>query len=139
MRIICDDFFELRKMPVEKYPWSLETQAHDLASCDIGLAPLPDDRFSRGKCGFKILQYAAAGLPVIASPVGCNSSYVEDGIDGLHAPNPNDWVEKISQLLNQPETRKQMGEQAKLKSAQFDKALLGQQFTELIKKCLEKR
>jgi len=63
LRIICDDFFDLQNMKVEKRPWSLETQACDLASSDIGLAPLCDNRFTRGKCGFKTLQYAASGLP----------------------------------------------------------------------------
>ena len=80
LRIICDNFIDLRKMPVEKCPWSEQTQVIDLATSDIGLAPLPDNRFTRGKCGFKVLQYAAAGLPVVASPVGVNTEYISDGI-----------------------------------------------------------
>ncbi len=82
LRIICDDFFDLSAMAVEKKAWSLETEAADLAACDIGLCPLPDDNFTRGKCGFKILQYFAAGLPVIASPVGINADFLMGGKRG---------------------------------------------------------
>jgi hypothetical protein len=73
LRIVCDDFFALRNTPVEKCLWSRETRGIDLATSDIGLAPLPDNRFTRGKCSFKVLEYSCAGLPVVASPIGTNA------------------------------------------------------------------
>ncbi|MHC4124896.1 MAG: glycosyltransferase family protein, partial [Planctomycetota bacterium] len=63
LRTICDDFFDLKNMTVEKRLWSKETRGINLATSDIGLAPLPNNRFTKGKCSFKVLEYASAGLP----------------------------------------------------------------------------
>ncbi len=139
LRIICDEFFDLENMLLEKREWSLQTQAADLADCDIGLAPLPDNKFTRGKCGFKILQYQAAGLPVVASPVGVNARYVQDGINGFLAKDNAEWVERIGQLLRCSQTRKQMADAARLECEQFDVLFLGQQLAKLVKECLNKR
>jgi glycosyltransferase involved in cell wall biosynthesis len=134
LRIICNDFFDLQNMEVEKCSWSLETQAGDLASSNIGLAPLFDDRFTRGKCGFKILQYAASGLPVVASPTGVNSDYVEDGVTGLLARNTSEWVDTIGQLIENPILRKNMGEHNLSFVKNFDVSVIGKKLAELIKK-----
>jgi len=138
LRIICDDFLNLQNMPVEKYLWSEETQATDLATCDMGLAPLPDNRFTRGKCGFKILQYTAAGLPVIASPVGVNTDYIWQG-GGYLADGISDWIDKLCQLISDPQLRKQMGQIGKAKVQQFDLRVLGNLLIRLIKGCVESR
>jgi glycosyltransferase involved in cell wall biosynthesis len=137
LRIICDDFFELRNMEVEKHQWSLEKQAVDLVTSDIGLAPLPDNRFTRGKCGFKVLQYAAAGLPVVASPVGVNSDYVKDGIAGLFAKDTRGWTDGIAQLTEKSQLRKKMGHAGRNKVQEFDIAVLGKRLVNLIEKTLE--
>ncbi len=136
LRIICDDFFGLQNMKVEKHQWQKDTEVVNLVNSDIGLAPLPDDRFTRGKCGFKILQYAAAKLPVVASPVGVNAEYVCDGITGFHAINASQWVDKISELIENAELRKRMGQEGQAKVKIFDINVLGKQFTELIIKGL---
>lgn len=136
LRIICDDFFDLQNMEVEKCRWSKETEAADLTTCDIGLAPLPDDRFTRGKCGFKILQYAAAGLPVIASPVGVNSDYIHDGITGFLATGASQWTDKIETMAKNMELRKRMGQAGRDKVQNFDISVIGKQLVELIKKQL---
>ena len=137
LRIICDDFFCLQNMQVEKHSWSKDTQAVDLAASDIGLAPLPDNRFTRGKCGFKILQYETARLPVIASPVGTNSDYVRGSVTGLFAKSTQEWIEKISQLIENPRLRKKMGEEGLAYAKNFDVSVIGEQLIKLIKACLE--
>jgi glycosyltransferase involved in cell wall biosynthesis len=136
LRIICDEFLDLDNMPVEKRNWSLQTQADDLGVCDIGLAPLPDNRFTRGKCGFKVLQYAAAGLPVVASPVGVNADYVTDGITGFLATDDNQWIDCITRLSESRRLRKTMAETAKLQAKEFDVAVLGARLGDLIANCL---
>jgi glycosyltransferase involved in cell wall biosynthesis len=137
LRIICDKFLNLENLPVEKRPWSLETQAADLATSDIGLAPLPDNRFTRGKCGFKILQYAAAGLPAITSPVGVNSSYVQDGVTGLFATDHRAWVDSIAQLIENRQLRSNMGLAAGEWVAQFDVTVLAEKLCDIICSCVE--
>jgi glycosyltransferase involved in cell wall biosynthesis len=139
LRIICDDFFDLKNMEVEKIQWSLKKQAADLATSHIGLAPLPDNRFTRGKCGFKILQYQVAGLPVVASPVGVNSEYARQDVTAFHAVNIHDWTEKISQLIVDPQLRKQMGNKGTEHVQNFDTSIIGKKLLELIKQCLEAR
>jgi glycosyltransferase involved in cell wall biosynthesis len=120
-------------MEVEKHHWSLEKQAVDLATSDIGLAPLPDNRFTRGKCGFKILQYEASGLPAIASPVGVNAEYVSDGVTGFHASSNSEWIDRISMLVKNPQMRRQMGQAGRTKVEKFDLRIVGNQLVKLIK------
>lgn len=137
LRIICDDFFDLQNIRVEKRHWSLETQAVDLAESHIGLAPLPDDRFARGKSGgFKILQYAAAGLPVVASR-GVNAQFVREGVNGFLAGGGSEWVDKMSRLLTDSQLRNRMGQAGRVEVRRFDLKVLGKQLVNLIKGCLK--
>ncbi len=136
LRIICDDFFDLQNIQIEKYLWSERTRGTDLAESDIGLAPLPDNRFARGKCSFKVLEYAAAGLPVVASPIGTNADYVRDGVTGFFAENTQEWVDKISRLIEDSQLRKKMGQEGRAHAAKFDVSVIGKQLTELITECL---
>lgn len=136
LRIICDDFFDLQNMRVEKCKWTKEKRGIDLAACDIGLAPLPDDRFTKGKCSFKVLEYASAGLPVIASPVGTNSEYVRPNITGFFATNIQEWEEQITQLIVNPQLRDKMGREGQIHAEQFDISVIGKQLVEYIKGCL---
>jgi glycosyltransferase involved in cell wall biosynthesis len=136
LRIIADEFFDLEKMEVEKRPWSLQTHAADLVNSDIGLAPLPDDPFTRGKCGFKILQYTAAFLPTVASPVGVNAEYIIDTITGFLASDSAQWVDKLKRLLMEPDLRDAMKSSAKEQIVRFDKAVLGKRIEKLLLNCL---
>jgi len=77
-------------------PWSLETEAARLAECHVGLAPLPSDPFARGKCGFKLLQYYAAGIAAVASPVGVHRTLAEGG--ALLARTPAEWTAALRRL-----------------------------------------
>jgi len=138
LRIISDDFLSLQNMEVEKRQWSKDTRALDLATCDIGLAPVPDNRFTRGKCTFKILEYAASGLPVVASPIGINVEYVDDGKTGFLATDNPEWVDKITKLIDNPQLRKQMGQQGLAQAKKFDVGIIEKQFIDLIRECLQR-
>lgn len=109
LKIVCDRFFDLERMPVRKVRWSSETEVAEVQSFDIGLMPLEMDVWSRGKCGLKILQCLAAGVPVVATPVGVNRDLVEEGVTGLRAATPAEWVEKLLRLADDPSGREQMG------------------------------
>ena len=138
LRIICDDFLELESMPVEKHLWSKDTRGIDLATSDIGLAPLPDNRFTRGKCSFKVLEYSAAGLPVIASPVGTNSDYVRNNVTGFFATSIKEWIARITQLIENPQPRKKMGQSGIERTANFDIEVIGKKLCNLIVECITK-
>jgi glycosyltransferase involved in cell wall biosynthesis len=137
LRIICDNFFDLQNVRVEKIQWRKDTEAFDLMASDIGLAPLPDDRFTRGKCGYKILQYQAAGLAVVASPVGVNAEFVCDGVSGFHATNTSQWIDKISELIKNAELRKTMGHEGNGQVQRLDLSIVGKQLCKLMERCLE--
>lgn len=133
LRIICDSFLKFKNIKVEENRWSLETQASDLSACDIGLAPLPDNRFTRGKCGYKILQYMAAGMATAASPVGVNRQFIEESRAGLLAESENQWVEIITKLINDNSARRQIAANAKEYVKKFDRDVIAQKFIKIIR------
>lgn len=90
-------------------PWSAATEADELAACDVGVMPVPADEWGRGKCGLKLLQYMAAGLPVVASPVGVNADIINHGENGLLASTPDDWRAALEQLAADPELVDRLG------------------------------
>ena len=83
LKLICDRFLNLQRLRTIAAPWSEATEAADLAGADVGISWLPDDPWSRGKCGLKLLQYMAAGPPVVANPVGVQSEMVRHGENGF--------------------------------------------------------
>jgi len=89
--------------------WSEATETTMLSECDIGLMPLPDDDFTRGKCGLKLIQYMAAGLPVIGSPVGANREIITESEDGFLAGEPHEWTAALEQLIASEEMRREFG------------------------------
>ncbi len=109
LKIICDVFFDCRIMPVRKVRWSSETEVAELRDCDIGIMPLKDDLWSRGKCGLKILQYFGVGIPVVCTPVGVNRDVVKPGENGYWASNRKEWIESVSRLASDPVQRKILG------------------------------
>lgn len=94
-------------------PWSAETEVADLRAVDVGLMPLPDDQWSRGKCGMKALQYMALGIPPVVSPVGMNASLVKHGVNGMHARTEDEWVENVAVLLRDADLRARLGAAAR--------------------------
>jgi glycosyltransferase involved in cell wall biosynthesis len=97
-------------MPVEVRTWSEDTEVSDMGCFDVGIMPLPDEPWTRGKCGYKLIQYMASRLPVIASPVGVNKEIVRQGVNGFLAGTTDEWFHSLQTLRKKPELRKQMGE-----------------------------
>jgi glycosyltransferase involved in cell wall biosynthesis len=113
LKIVCNDFLDVPSMHVIKKEWTEEDEVADLQSFDIGLGPLTDDVWTRGKCGLKLVQYLAVGVPVICSPVGANKEIVTNGEVGFWAGNQREWIKKISILIENSELRKKMGEKGR--------------------------
>jgi glycosyltransferase involved in cell wall biosynthesis len=118
LKIVADDFFDLEHLPVIKKSWSAADEIADLHSFDIGLMPLTDDVWTLGKCGFKLLQCMAVGLPVVCSPVGANRQIVTDGVEGFWASSHAEWVEKIVALINDASLARAMGRRGREKVLQ---------------------
>jgi glycosyltransferase involved in cell wall biosynthesis len=110
MKLIGDRFLELENLSVIRRPWSEATEADDLATADIGISWVPDDPWSRGKCGLKVLQYMAAGLPVVANPVGVQSEMVRHGETGFLATTADEWSVAVGRLAHNPLLRTRMGQ-----------------------------
>lgn len=107
--VVGGDGAPLPGVPVEHLPWREESEADVLAGFDIGIMPLTDGLWERGKCGYKLIQYMAAGCPVVASPVGVNARLVEHGVNGFLARNADDWAHYIGLLAADPALRAVMG------------------------------
>ncbi len=100
----------LNGIPVEVRPWSEDTEAAAIGEFDVGIMPLPDEPWERGKCGYKLVQYMASMRPVIASPVGANKQIVEDGINGFLATTHQEWLRALNALRSSPETGERLGQ-----------------------------
>ncbi len=95
---------------VEIRNWNLQTEAAEFRECDIGIYPLWDDQWSKGKCGYKALQFMASGVPVIASAIGMNTEIIRHGSNGLLAGSEEDWVLHLARLCDDPSLRWRLGE-----------------------------
>lgn len=113
MRIICDRFPKFEKMPVVAIPWSEATERLELAASSIGISWIPDDPWSRGKCGLKLLQSMAAGLPVVANAVGVHPEMIDHGVTGYLANSSDDWAEAIRKLSQDRAMRIEIGANAR--------------------------
>lgn len=115
VRLIGSGSVELPGVSVEVLPWDEATEVGELQQLNLGIMPLPDSPWERGKCGFKLIQYMACGMPVVASPVGVNSEIVEHGVNGFLAETPAEWERALRTLLANADLRQRMGEAGRRK------------------------
>jgi glycosyltransferase involved in cell wall biosynthesis len=113
LRIVSEGAPAKFDAPHEVVPWAEETEARVLSESDIGLMPLTDDDWTRGKGAFKLLQYMAAGLPSVASPVGMNREVIVDGANGYFAETTAEWFSALRSLVADPDLRKRLGARAR--------------------------
>ncbi|HSE19117.1 MAG TPA: glycosyltransferase family 4 protein [Pyrinomonadaceae bacterium] len=109
LRVIGTPNYECPPVDVQAMRWRAETELEDLSEIDIGMMPLPDDRWSKGKCGLKALQFMALAIPTICSPVGVNTDIIQDDQNGFIAGTEDEWVEKLTRLLRSAELRRRLG------------------------------
>lgn len=90
-------------------PWSLETEVRELQGFDIGVMPMPDNDWTRGKCAFKAIEYLAVGIPAVCSPVGMNLRLIEPGVDGFLPDGAEQWEEVLENLIEDSSLRERIG------------------------------
>jgi glycosyltransferase involved in cell wall biosynthesis len=140
MRVICSRFPDWPEVHIERIAWSSATEAHSLAAAHIGIMPLSDDEWARGKCAFKLLQYMAAALPCVASPIGANTEAVIDGFNGFHARTLDEWERNLESLIQSPELRARFGANGRAHvEARYSMRTYRARYSELLLRLAEKR
>ena len=120
-------------LPFTFRDWKETREVEDIQHMDIGIMPLHDDPWARGKCGYKLIQYMVCGLPVIASPVGVNADIVEHGVNGFLASTPHEWHSAIETLLSDADLRQRMGKAGRAKiEAHYSIQQIGPRITQFI-------
>jgi glycosyltransferase involved in cell wall biosynthesis len=109
LRVVGAESYRLEGVEVEAVPWNAANEIADLSAMDIGIMPLPENEWTRGKCGLKALQYMALGRPAVCSPVGVNPIIIRDGKNGLLAATEDEWIDKLTRLLRSPALREHLG------------------------------
>lgn len=139
VRLIGSGNVSLPDVPIEILPWREEAEVELLQACDVGIMPLPDEPWTRGKCGFKLIQYMTCGLPVIASPVGVNKEIVEHGVNGFLAETHDEWVLALETLHNDLVLRKTMGAAGRRKvEEKYCLQVTAPRYVEILRSVIEK-
>ncbi len=100
-------------LPAILRPWSEATEVQEMQAFDVGIMPLPDRPWERGKCGYKLIQYMGCSLPVVGSPVGINRELIEDRVNGFLAQGPEAWARALQALRDDPDMRARMGREGR--------------------------
>jgi glycosyltransferase involved in cell wall biosynthesis len=138
LKIVCNEFFDLNGIEVVKKEWRPEEVETDLMSFDVGVMPLTDDIWARGKCGFKVVQYLATGVPAVAAPVGINRDLVIDGDTGFGAENHEEWVNGLSRLYEDRGLLEKMGHSGRrLVEKEFSLQAVAPRYLDVLRKLAE--
>jgi len=108
-KVIGDGNYRYKPLNITGQKWQSKTEVEDLQNIDIGIMPLPNIEWTRGKCGLKGLQYMGLAIPTVMSPVGVNTEIIEHGKNGMLAFTEEEWIDSLSQLIKSPELRKKLG------------------------------
>ncbi|MBW2086113.1 MAG: glycosyltransferase family 4 protein [Deltaproteobacteria bacterium] len=136
IRILSSKKIDIPSVEVLHIPWRLETQEKEIAFFDIGVMPLPGNKHAEGKCGYKALQYMAAGVPPIVSDVGINKEIVEHGKEGFVAPTKDEFYNFLKILILNKDLRKKMGYHSRQKVENyFSIPLAGKMLADTLRSC----
>ena len=139
-RVISDREPVLPGIPFVWKRWSPETEVEDLSDFDLGIMPIPDDEWARGKCALKALQYMAMGVPAICSPVGANSEVIQHGENGLLAASTDEWVSCFETLVDDAALRRRLGNMARLTvEKEYSMRRCSELFADVVRKTVEER
>ncbi len=108
-KVYGDPNYRNEELNITGSAWSPDTEVPTIASFDIGIMPLPDDEWSRGKCAMKGLQYMGLSVPAVIAAVGMNKDVIEDGVNGFTAMGEGEWYHKLDQLIENEPLRKKLG------------------------------
>jgi hypothetical protein len=137
VRVIGAPASAIRGLNVESVPWSEDTEARELSRCDIGIMPLPEGAWAQGKCGLKLLQYMACGLPVVSSPEGGAGGIVEHGVNGYIARSDEEWRTYLAALITNPELRRIMGREGRKRiEGHFSLETWAPRMAEILAQCI---
>jgi glycosyltransferase involved in cell wall biosynthesis len=95
-------------------PWSENHEVEQIQSFDVGVMPMEDNIWERGKCGYKLIQYMGCGVPIVGTPIGVNRSIIQDGLNGFSATTDAEWLRHLEYLITHPAERKVMGERGRV-------------------------
>lgn len=130
--------FDAGRVPVERVIWSLPQEVKNLQEFDIGIMPLESTPWEDAKCGFKLLQYMATGVPCVASPVAENRFIIENNVSGFVANSTEAWVSKLGMLLRDSNLRQKMGDRGRQRVEEhYSLRVVSQDFLQVIRAVLE--
>jgi glycosyltransferase involved in cell wall biosynthesis len=117
--------------------WQEISEVENIKAFDVGIMPLSHTPWEEGKCGIKLIQYMACGLPVVGTPIGVNRDIIQHGVNGFQANNPDEWIEYLSILAEDPSLRQAMGEKGRaMVEANYCLAITAPKLGQLLKSCI---
>lgn len=130
---------QFAQLPIEVRPWAEETEVAEIQQFDIGIMPLSEDLWEKGKCGYKLIQYMACGKPVVATPVGVNKIIVRENVNGLLARTDTEWFNALNMLCENATLRKRMGDEGrKIMEQNYSLQVTAPKLAELLRSAVSK-